>query len=72
MKTTIDIPELELKEAMHIAGAKTKREAVLAALREYNARHRMAALVKYSDSCSFDLNETIEEFDTADTRGRGT
>jgi hypothetical protein len=46
MKTTIDIPEESLAEAMRLAGAKTKREAVLVCVAEYNQRHRMAELVK--------------------------
>jgi Arc/MetJ family transcription regulator len=44
MKTTIDIPEKVLKEAMDHSGAETKREAVLCALEEYNRRRRMARL----------------------------
>ena len=46
MKTTIDIPEDSLAEAMRFAGAKTKREAVIVCVAEYNQRHRMADLVK--------------------------
>lgn len=40
MKTTIDIPDSELREVMQNTGAKTKREAVLAAIVELNRRHR--------------------------------
>lgn len=47
MKTTIDIPEKELKDAMEFTGAKTKREAVVTAIADYNRRKRMAALTKY-------------------------
>ena len=46
MKTTIDIPERLLKEAMSHSGAETKREAVLRALEEYNRRRRMARLAR--------------------------
>jgi len=46
MKTTVDIPEKVLKEAMRFSKAETKRQAVLAALEDYNRRHRMAKLVK--------------------------
>jgi Arc/MetJ family transcription regulator len=45
MKTTIDIPDAELREAMRITGAKTKREAVLAAIIELNRRHRAKSVV---------------------------
>lgn len=47
MKTTIDIPDDVLKEAMGHSGAVTKREAVLRALEEYNRRQRMARLAKH-------------------------
>ncbi len=45
MKTTIDIPDAELKEAMRITGAKTKREAVLAAIVELVRRHRAKSVL---------------------------
>ena len=65
MKTTIDIPEDELKEAMRFTKAKTKREAVVKALEEFNRRRRMAELVKYSGTFSdrFPTNEEIEVVD---------
>ena len=43
MKTTIDIPEKALKDAMRFAHAKTKRQAILTAVEDFNGRHRMAA-----------------------------
>ena len=46
MKTTIDIPELALEEAMKFTGAKTKRDAVVSAVEDFNRRHRLAALAK--------------------------
>lgn len=46
MKTTVDIPDKVLREAMRFSKAQTKRQAVLAALEDYNRRHRMAKLVK--------------------------
>jgi Arc/MetJ family transcription regulator len=45
VKTTIDIPEEELREAMRHTGARTKREAVVTALSEFNRRHRLQRLV---------------------------
>lgn len=65
MKTTIDIPDHELKEAMRFTKAKTKREAVVKALEEFNRRRRMAELVKYSGTFSdgFPTNEQIEAID---------
>ena len=51
MKTTLDIPENELKDAIRFTHAKTKREAVVTALLDFNKRQRMAALIKYSGTC---------------------
>ena len=52
MKTTIDIPETELREAMKFTNARTKREAVVTALAEYNRRMRMAALARHAGTCT--------------------
>jgi len=46
MKTTVDIPEKELQEAMRHTGASTKREAVVTAIVDFNRRRRLAKLVK--------------------------
>lgn len=46
MKTTIDIPDEDLKEALKHTGSKTKREAVVYALKDFNRRRRLAALAK--------------------------
>ncbi len=51
MKTTIDIPENELADAIRFTRAKTKREAVVTALAEFNRRRRMAELVRYAGTC---------------------
>jgi Arc/MetJ family transcription regulator len=56
MKTTLDIPEDELREAMKHTGAKTKREAVVIAVSELNRRRRLQKLVKKFG--------TLEEFMT--------
>ena len=65
LKTTIDIPEEALKDAMRCANVKTKRAAILAALEDYNRRRQMAELVAFSGTCkdlvTFDeLMETRE------------
>jgi hypothetical protein len=75
MKTTIDIPEDELRDAMRFTKAKTKREAVVKVLEEFNRRSRMSELVKYSGSFSdaFPTNDAIEAVDAArdeELRGR--
>jgi putative antitoxin of VapBC-like toxin-antitoxin system len=71
VKTTIDIPDGELRDAMRFTQAKTKREAVVRVLEEYNRRQRMAELVKYSGTFSdrFPTNDEIEATDAARDRG---
>lgn len=51
MKTTVDIPENDLADAMRFTRAKTKREAIVAAIQDFNRRRRMAELVKYAGTC---------------------
>jgi hypothetical protein len=65
MKTTVDIPENELRDAMRFTRAKTKREAVVKVLEDFNRRRRMAELVKYSGTFSdrFPTNDEIEAID---------
>ena len=48
MKTTLDIPEKELRDVVRFTRAKTKREAVVTAVMEFNRRKRMAALRKHA------------------------
>jgi hypothetical protein len=59
MKTTVDIPDRELKDAMKFTGAKTKREAIVTAITEFNQRRRIAQLVRHSASSKSML--TVEE-----------
>jgi Arc/MetJ family transcription regulator len=65
MKTTVDIPENLLKAAMRYSGASTKREAVLAALEDFNRRHQQADLIKYLGT----LRDFITPEELAQTRG---
>ena len=51
MKTTINIPGDILKDAMRFSKAKTKREAVVSAIADYNRRQRMAALARHLGTC---------------------
>lgn len=46
MKTTIDIPEKILAETIKHTGAKTKREAVVTAVSEFNRRNRLEELAE--------------------------
>ncbi|MDE0106424.1 MAG: type II toxin-antitoxin system VapB family antitoxin [Bryobacterales bacterium] len=52
VKTTIDIPENELADAIKFTKAKTKREAVVCALKDFNHRMRMTELTRYSGTCA--------------------
>jgi len=52
MKTTIDIPAEELEDAMRFTRARTKREAIVTALVEFNRRRRMAELARRAGSCA--------------------
>jgi Arc/MetJ family transcription regulator len=44
MKTTIDIPEIAMQQAMKFTGAKTKREAVVTAVERFNRLKRLEKL----------------------------
>ncbi|MFA7345179.1 MAG: type II toxin-antitoxin system VapB family antitoxin [Terrimicrobiaceae bacterium] len=60
MKTTLDIPEPLITEAIRLSGAKTKRAAVLKALEEYTRRAGMKALARtLGDSDSFMDHEQL-------------
>ena len=52
VKTTVDIPEDELADAIKFTKARTKREAVVHAIKDFNRRMRMAELTRYSGSCA--------------------
>ncbi|MGA1193559.1 MAG: type II toxin-antitoxin system VapB family antitoxin [Kiritimatiellia bacterium] len=46
MRTTVDIPEKELADAMRFTNARTKKDAINAAIAEFNLRKRMAGLAE--------------------------
>ena len=52
MKTTVDIPDGDLADAMRFTRAKTKREAIVTAIQDFNLRKRMAELVKHAGTCT--------------------
>ena len=52
MKTTVDIPDKELEDAIKFTKAKTKREAIVGAITDFNRRMRMAELTRYSGTCA--------------------
>ena len=61
MKTTLDIPIDLLTEAMRLAGAKTKRAAVLAALDDFSKRGRMREMaMRLGNSETFMADVVLE------------
>jgi len=59
LKTTVDIPDKELRDVIRFTRARTKREAIVAAISDFNQRRRLAELVKHAGTCE-DLI-TVEE-----------
>jgi hypothetical protein len=47
MKTTVDIPDQELRDVIKNTRAKSKREAVVAAISEYNRRCRVEKVLGF-------------------------
>jgi Arc/MetJ family transcription regulator len=67
MKTTVNIPDKTLRDAMRYTKAKTKREAIVKALEEMNRRHSQTELLKYTGKFeSLMTNEEIEAMDEDD------
>ena len=52
MKTTVDIPDGELEDVIRYTNARTKREAIVSAIVDFNRRRRMAELAKYAGTCT--------------------
>ena len=72
MKTSVEIPDDELRDLVKFTSAKTKREAIVTAIAEFNRRRRMAALVKHSGMFrSLPTNEEIEALEAREPHGRG-
>ncbi len=70
MKTTIAIPDADLAEAMRSTGARTKREAVVAALRGFNRPRRVGAFVATFGTWDMAGNDEIEAADLAASKDR--
>ena len=62
MKTTVDIPDSDLEDAIRFSHAKTKREAIVTAIQDFNRRKRIAELTKYAGTCKdlIDVDELRE------------
>jgi len=67
MKTTVDIPDQELADAIRFTNARTNSAAIVGASVYFNQRMRMAERTKYAGSCP-DL-VTPEEIQAIRRRG---
>jgi hypothetical protein len=71
MKTTVEIPDEELRDLVRFTRAKTKRAAIVTAIEDFNRRRRMAALVKHSGTFhSLAANDAIEALESREPHGR--
>lgn len=51
MKISVNILDNELLDAIRFTGARTKREAIVTAIADFNRRRRMAELVRHAGTC---------------------
>ena len=63
MKTTIDIPDQVLADAMRFTGAKTKREAVVQAINAFNRQQLVKEVVTSFGTWDMATNDKIEAGD---------
>jgi len=67
MKTSVDIPDEELSDLVKFTKAKTKKEAIVTAIADFNQRRRMAALIRHSGRFrSLITNEALEALEAAE------
>ena len=59
MKTTVELPDVQVREAMRHTGAKSRGEAISKALIDFNRRQRLRKLA--AKLGTFDPFMTIEE-----------
>ncbi|MGD0948416.1 MAG: type II toxin-antitoxin system VapB family antitoxin [Candidatus Binatia bacterium] len=70
MKTTVEIPDDELRDLVRFTRAKTKRAAIVTAIEDFNQRRRMAALIKHSGTFrSLLTNDEIEALENREPHG---
>jgi hypothetical protein len=63
MKTSVDIPDAALADAMRFTGAKTKREAVGRALEEFNRQQLVKEVVASFGTWDIATNDEVEAGD---------
>ncbi len=70
MKTSVDIPDDELRDLVKFTRAKTKKEAIVTAIADFNQRRRMAALIRHSGTFrSLITNAEREALEAAEPHG---
>ncbi len=73
MRTTLDIPEKVLLEAIKHTGAKTRRAAVVIAVDEFNRRRRLEALAeRLHGSCPNFMSQEVLQRLRRDDKGEAT
>jgi hypothetical protein len=71
MKTSLDIPDEALRDVIKFTKAKTKRDAVVTAVMDYNRRKRAEKLVKHFGTFdSLMTNEEIEALEERENKAR--
>ncbi|MBD3241777.1 MAG: type II toxin-antitoxin system VapB family antitoxin [Chitinivibrionales bacterium] len=56
MRTTIDLPEPLIREAMRVSHQRTKTAVIIAALKEYVRRSKTSELKKYRGRVPLDID----------------
>lgn len=56
MRTTLDLPESLVNEAMRISHHRTKTGVIITALEEYVRKHKIQGLKKYRGRIHLDIN----------------
>ena len=56
MRTTLDLPESLLKEAMHASHSKTKTQTIVLALQELVRKSKIAQLKNFKGKIDLDLD----------------
>ncbi|MEW6201146.1 MAG: type II toxin-antitoxin system VapB family antitoxin [bacterium] len=56
MRTTLDLPDNLIKEAMKVSGAKTKTTTICLALQDYIRRKKMIKILNYKGKIDLDLD----------------
>jgi Arc/MetJ family transcription regulator len=56
MRTTLDLPEALLAEAVNVSPQKTKTAAIIAALRDYVRKNRVQGLKRFRGTVDLDID----------------